>query len=529
MELRKGNMMTKTSLAFGITLLFTLSITLLFTPIFFFTVSAEAGTAKRTLKNNMSEVYNILPEQAASLPEVFTKGMYYGRLRAHYFYYDNYASSLHDPSGFGLGGSLIYKSAPFYGLSGTAGLYTSQNLGLLEKEDAIFGKTGKDTFSRYDRLKDGDWGMTVLAQAYAQYSFQKTDIKVGRQIYESFLTTSNDTKFIPVTFEGYTIYSERIPATTVSLAWLTAMKLRDHTTFHDVITYDDRQDEVYVYKGNNIYLRAFNDMDDGSAHKGLSYTRLKAAGEDVENDLVIAGMSNKSIKNLQLDTWYTGVPDLFYSLMAEPNYDIALPDGWVLTPGFRYMQQFDNGAGEIGGAALNGRLAGRSGHYNGYKDADSVDAKMYAARLVLKKGAGNLLLGYSKISDDADLITPWRGFPTGGYTRTMGESNWQANCETWMFLAFYDFEKAGLIKGFRASIDFDITDEDDKKEFLNGDCLGTDRYIVHTDLWYKFPSLPDLEAKVRLKFLDAARRTYPGKAGEDPSYSDIRFELNYLF
>ncbi|SPD76254.1 conserved exported hypothetical protein [uncultured Desulfobacterium sp.] len=525
-----------------------LSITALFTLVFLadFTWSAESKPMpKRTLKNNMSEVYNILPDPATCFSEIFTKGMYYGRLRLNYFYYDNYASSLHDPTGFAVGGSLIYKTAPLHGLSATAGFYTAQNLGLLDKEDALFGKTGKDTFSRYDRLKDGDWGMNVLAQAYAQYSIFKTDLKVGRQIYESFLTTSNDTKFIPVTFEGYTIYSEYVPATTLSLAWLTAMKLRDHTTFHDVITYDDRQDEVYNYKGNNVYLRAFNDMDDGSAHKGLSYLKLKAAGEDVENDLVIAGVSNKSIKNLTFDVWYTGVPDLFYSLMAEPNYDIALPDGWILTPGFRYMQQFDNGAGEIGGAALNGKLVtgfdpvtGRpvvpSGHYRGYRDADNVDSKMYAARLVLKKGAGNVMVGYSKIADEADLITPWRGFPTGGYTRTMGESNWQADCASWMFLAFYDFDKAGMIKGFRASIDFVTSDEDDLKEHLNGDSLGTDRYVVHSDLWYRFQSLPDLEARVRFKWLDGDDRTNAAtynKFGSsvDPSYSDIRFELNYLF
>ena len=523
MQLRKGNLIKKIGLLVSISLL---------SLVFFaeLALSAETGPMpKRSFKNNGAEIYNILPDPADCLSEVFKKGMYYGRLRLNSFYYDNYDSSVHDPTGFAVGGSLIYKTAPLYGLSGTAGFYAAHNLGMLEKEDALFGKTGKDTFSRYDRLKDGDWNMTVLAQAYAQYSILKTDIKVGRQIYESFLTASNDTKFIPVTFEGYTIYSEYIPATTVSLAWLTAMKLRDHTSFHDVITYDDRQNDLYTYHGQNYFLDSYDSMDDGSAHKGLSYTRLKTAGEDVENDLVIAGVGNKSIKNLQVDVWYTGVPDLFYSLMAEPNYDIALPDGWVLTPGFRYMQQFDNGAGEIGGAALNGRLAGRSGHYNGYRDADSVDASLYAARLVLKKGAGNIMAGYSKISDDSDLITPWRGFPTGGYTRTMGESNWQADCKTWMIQAFYDFEKAGLVKGFRASIDFVTTDEDDKKELLNGDSLGTDRYVVHSDLWYRFPSFPDLEAKLRLKWLDADRRTYASKAGENPSYSDIRFELNYLF
>jgi hypothetical protein len=188
------------------------------------------------------------------------------------------------------------------------------------------------------------------------------------------------------------------------------------------------------------------------------------------------------------------------------------------------MQQFDDGAGAVGGAALIGSLAGVTGSANGYEDADSVDGKLYAARLVLRKGAGRLLAGYSKISDDADFITPWRGFPTSGYTRSMAQYNWEANTSSWMVMAFYDFGKAGIIKGFRASVDFSYLDYDDEKEQLGGH-RKTDRYYVHTDMWYQFPFLPGLEAKVRIGHADAERQA----SGADPSYNEFRFELNYLF
>ena len=481
---------------------------------------SAAGKPKRVLKNNMTEVYNVLPETAASFYEVFTKGLFYGRLRMNYFYFRHEEDNANDPTGFGLGGSLIYKTAPFYGVSTTVGLYTSQNLGLLDNDDALYGKCGKDTFSRYDRLRDGDWGMTVLAQAYLKYQIKKTDIKIGRQIFESFLTKSNDTKMIPNTFEGYTLESRDLPDTTFKFAYLTRQKLRDHTDFHDVITYGDGN--TILYKGRNI--SNWNNNDDAGVHKGLSYANLKAAGENVKNDLVVAGLTNRSIDSLKLDLWYTSVPDLFYSLMAEANYRLPLADGWRLTPGLRYMQQFDTGAGEIGGAALNGRLAGMSGSANGYTDADRAHAKLYAVRLVLKKGAGRLLTGYSKISDDADFITPWRGFPTGGYTRAMAQYNWEANTKTWMVQAFYDFGKAGIIPGFRVCVDYSYINYDDDKERLAG-FSKTDRNYYHADMWYKFPFLPDLEAKARVGFADAQKTV----AGMDPSYSECRFELNYLF
>ena len=480
-------------------------------------MSAFAAESKRTLRNNMGEVYHVLPESASELSEIFTKGVFYGRIRMNYSYWEYENGDLHDPTGFAVGGSLIYKTAPLYGISATAGLYTAQNLGLLKRNDALFGRSGKDFFSRYNRLSEGDWGMTVLAQAYVRYHFQETDIKIGRQIFDSFYTKPNDTKMIPNTFEGYTLQSKAIPGTTVSLAWLTAQKLRDHTDFHDVITYND---------GRGTPYSRFNNQDDSASHRGLSHANLKAAGEDTNNNLLIAGIINESIDNLKMEIWYNAVPDLFCSLMAETNYRVPLAGGWSLTPGLRYMQQFDRGAGDVGGAAISGTLApgGTAIGDGGYNDPDSVDAKLYAARVLMKKGAGCLLAGYSKVSDDADFITPWRGFPTSGYSRSMAQYNWEADTESWMVQAFYDFEKAGIINGFRILVDFTRMDYDDEKLKLLGHSK-TDRNYVHADIWYKFPFLPDLEAKIRMGYVDAQKTA----AGLDPSYNEFRFELNYLF
>ena len=473
-----------------------------------------ASKPKRELKGDMTEVYNKLPEEASTFTEIFTKGMIYGRIRTNYFrwYWDE--DSKYDPKGFALGGSLIYKTAPFHGLSGTVGLYTAQNLGLLRRKDARYGKSGKDTFSRYRVMKHGNWGMTNFAQFYLEYSFMKTNIKVGRQIFESFLTKSNDTKMIPNTFQGVTLTSKYIPATTIKFAFFNKQKLRDHLSFHDVITYGWGTGPWSKWRGN----------DDSAAHKGLSYANLKAADKDLHHKLIIAGITNNSIKNLKLDLWYNGVPTLFFSLMAEVNYEVPLGGGWILTPGFRYMEQFDDGAGRVGGAALTGKLAGVSGSARGYDDADSVDGRLYGARLVFKKGPGKLLFGYTEISDDADIIAPWRGFPTGGYTRSMAQYNWEAKTKSWMVKLTYDFGKANLIKGFRMAIDYAYMDYDDTKEKLGG-IKRTDRYIVHIDMWYRLPFLQYLEAKARIGLVEADHRSN----GDDPSYDEFRFELNYLF
>ena len=48
---------------------------------------AEAAndTTKRTLKGNMTEVYNRVPEEAPNFGEMFSRGIFYGRIRLNGF------------------------------------------------------------------------------------------------------------------------------------------------------------------------------------------------------------------------------------------------------------------------------------------------------------------------------------------------------------------------------------------------------------------------------------------------------------
>ncbi|MEK6658553.1 MAG: OprD family outer membrane porin [Campylobacterota bacterium] len=480
-------------------------------------ISADEIKPKRSLQGNMNEVYNTLPSTANNLGEAFTNGMFYGRLRTNIFRYDWEApdnASNADNKAFGLGGSLIYKTAPLSGLSATAGLYYSSSpFDSLREDDANIGfvKSGKDTFSRYDVSTDGDWYMAVLAQAYLQYDISKTSFKFGRHFFESALTASNDTKMIPNSFEGVSFESRDLAKTTLKGAYLTAQKLRDHTSFHDVLTFKDSS-------GNS-----WNNNDDSGVHKGLSYTNFRAAGEDPEHELVIAAVNNKSIENLQFDVTYTAVPDVLSSVIGEINYKINLPEGYSLTTGFRYMEQIDDGGGVIGGASLSGNL-GRDKNPTtllGYKERYSLDGSAWMARLVLAKGALKVLAGYSDEADEADLVAPWRGFPTGGYTRAMAQTNWIANTKSTMGEVTYDFGKAQILKGFKAIGRYVIQDFDERKQAAGAQA---DMSVIHIDLVQQLT--PQLDAKIRFASVDADNRT----SGTDKdSYKEYRFELNYLF
>ena len=364
--------------------------------------------------------------------------------------------------------------------------------------------------------------MAVLAQAYLQYDISKTTFKGGRQIFESFLTKSNDTKMIPNTFEGFVLETKEVPKTTIRGAYFYAQKLRDHTTFHDVITYSDSL--------STSSPDTWNGNDDSAVHKGLSFKNFEAAHEDVHHKLIVADISNKSIENLKVDVTYAAVPDVVSSITGELNYKIGLPSGFTLTPGVRYMKQMDDGGGKIGGANLGGKLAIDATPTSnlGYKDRYTLDSSLYMGRLVLNNGPLKVQIAYSAVEDAADIVAPWRGFPTGGYTRAMAQYNWYANTQTYDAEVAYDFGKAKIIPGFSAMIRYAMQDFDDKKQAAG---VQADSNVIHMDFRQKIAK--GLDAKLRIGLVSADKMSsYAGasKVGKDyNSYNEYRFELNYLF
>ena len=128
-------------------------------------------------------------------------------------------------------------------------------------------------------------------------------------------------------------------------------------------------------------------------------------------------------------------------------------------------------------------------------------------------------LGYSKIDDEADIVAPWRGFPTGGFTRAMAQYNWYANTKTTMAQVDYDFGKAGMVNDFKVSARYAMQDFDDVKTKVQADSD-----ILHVDM---IKGLGEgLEMKFRLGMVDAD----PGSTGKtDVSYNEYRVELNYFF
>lgn len=508
------------------------------TAVFLVGSASALETEKLTLKNNNIINYKQVPKNVDNFADMFQEGMVYGRLRSNMFYWnwsEERFGKTDDNHAWGVGGSLQYNTAYFYGFGARAGFYTTHTITTENGENVLdiffdSGKAGKDT---YARAYGSGAHIDVLALAYLEYKLAKTDIRYGRQIFESTLIRSNDTKMVPNTFEGLTLESNDLSGTRLRAAYFTRQKLRDHREFHSVIAYgsylklDPVTGIVVPNRGDGL------ENDDAASHRGLTRKNIEARGAEVDPGMIVFAAENTSIQGLKLKLDGMYIDKFVSSAIGEVNYKIELgDDGWALTPGIRYMKQWDEGAGKIGGASLLGRFSYSSqpsaDALSSYNDPYGMDSSLLAARLKLSKGAGYVTAGYSKIEDAADIIAPWRGFPTGGYTRSMGQYNWVANTKSWMIKTYYDFGKANVLSGFRAALDYAYMDYDDDK-LSAATILATDRSIIHLDAWQTFDAVKNLELKFRMAIVDADDYHISSEPKDYGSYSEYRFEVNYLF
>ena len=473
--------------------------------------SSDMMTQPRwAMRSNGTMNYIDKAGSAQNVAQMFQDGKFYGRLRNNnfYFWYDAPEKTTHLIGG--LGGSLIFHSASLSGFDFTVGLYGSRAF-FDETNDPVNAiKSGKDTLSRYKFANSGSKVLATFAQANIRYSISKTDLTVGRQLVESFYTKSNDTKMIPNSFDGVVLHSQDLSKTQLTLGYLAKQKLRDHEDAHAVLMVGDAN----LTSSNRPQ---WSEQDDSAMHRGLTYSALLQHGKPTRAPLLIADITNRSVKNLKLHAAGYNVPKLLSQLMCEADYTLRF-SGFSLTPAIRYIHQFDHGAGDVGGANY------LTSDTSNYVDPNSLVSDMIAGRLVLKKAKYNLNLAYTQVLDKADLITPWRGFPTAGYTRSMGVYNWRANTKSYRLQLTYGGNKTGIYTdGFiQGSVLY--IDGDQSKD------LNYDRVVYYLGYIKNLKSLPQFQYRVRVAYKDYLQ-TLPLSSGAQQSldFVDARLEFNYLF
>ncbi len=462
------------------------------------------GGCKALLKSNGEVLYCQKPKEVESLEALFAEGNFYGRIRSNNFVYrweredtehDNHAIA-------GIGASVVFDSAIYKEFYMRLGLYGSQAFFDAQSDPVARLKAGKDLLSRYDYVNSGSRSMGVVGQAYIGYGgIGDSEILLGRQLVESFYTRSNDTKMIPNTFDGLTLHLNG--AIKGIFGYLAKQKLRDHTSSHSVLAYGDSSCDSHLFP-------QWSQNDDSAMHRGLTCSALRAAGKPTDAPLIIGELKGKPTETLKVGAAFYSVPELLSQAMGEAEYTLHF-DGFTLTPGLRYIRQFDNGAGAVGGASYTGDTTG-------YEDPDSLEGGMIGARVVAKTPLYKLNLAYTHVFDEADLVTPWRGFPTAGYTRSMGIYNWRANTKSYRLEVVKNYAANALYIDPLVQLSILYIDADDKKAGYH----MSDEVYYYAGVVKNLSSVPSFQWRVRVGYGDILD-------GDGDDYLDGRFELNYLF
>lgn len=497
-------------------------------------------------------------QAADDLASAFKEGKLDGRIRAHYMatdwdHNDQWNVGLaapgkpdNDSKGLAIGGSLIYKTAPLYGLSAGVGMYTTQSVGFLTDDDngntAGHPKntTASDLFARGPGATTNFGGSySVLAQSYLQYDIAKSSVKGGRFLMSNPFISPNDTKMIPLAVQGASFVSNDISNTTIELDYADKIKERGMNYFGSMADTGDTPDAI-----KNYYNTHYTTSAAITANDQLSY------GQDSAPGVLIAGIKNKSIDSLELQGWFMNWPDIIDQAMGEANYKIKAGDVGLAFGG-RYMQQFDHGAGNIitpmdgssryatGAVTATGPTGATSKVQLKGDNDNSVNTYMYALRAVASYQAAKFLVAYSHTASGGDLIAPWRAFPTEGYTRSMTQTDWNANTKS--YKAQFDYDFNSMVSGLSALVSYSYYNRDPSKVGYQGQ---TDRYYGNGDTrqWncdvkYAVASVKGLELKVRtmIQQNDAVRNITGNTGGasegitNNTSNKEMRVEVNYLF
>lgn len=303
------------------------------------------------------------------------------------------------------GGYIGYKSPDFNGFTAVVAAYGTYGFNMHD-EDLDGG--GSASYDPSLTGRDGE-NYAFIGQAYLNYTFGNTDIKVGRQRLDTPLAGADDVRMLPNLFEAAVLSNTDIEDTTLILAHVT----RETTgTFSNI--YDDNYPLGIVsgYGAGTTLAQSGDFVDMG----------VVALGEGNNTDGVTVGaVIYKGIDNLSLQAWDYYAHDILNAIYLQADY------GWKCF--LNEDVKMKASAQYIGQSDVGGSLAGK------------VDSDYWGVKLGASSGALSAYVAYSQTGDsdgfmDGGILTPWGGMPA--FTQAMvARHQFFADTDTWKVAATY--------------------------------------------------------------------------------------------
>ncbi len=308
------------------------------------------------------------------------------------------------------GGYIGYKSPDFNGLTAVVAAYGVYGFDIhdIDIDAGLYGDTTSSDPSLTGRNGED---YAFIGQAYLNYKFDNTNIKVGRQRLDTPLAGADDARMLPNLFEAAVVTNTDIEDTTLTLAHIT----RETTgTFSNI--YDNATALGFVsgYGAGTTLAQSGDFVDMG----------VVALGEGNNTDgVTVAAVIYKGFDGLTLQAWDYYAHDILNAVYLQADY------GWKCR--LNENVNMNASAQYIGQSDVGDALAG------------NIDSDYWAVKLGASSGALSAYVAYSQTGESGDtnlmnggIITPWGGMPA--FTQAMvTRHQFFADTDSWKIAATY--------------------------------------------------------------------------------------------
>lgn len=410
-------------------------------------------------------------------------GTVFGQARAFYIdrTYKNGISN--NRNSLAVGGYIGYTTPSFEGLKFTVAAYGTYGFDIHNQDADVIGKDSYDP-SLYGRNFDN---YAFIGQAYLDYTYANTNVKIGRQKLDTPMAGSDDTRMLPNLFEAAVLTNTDIQDTTLVLA---------HVTKETVGTF-----------GSAYY--GLTDLGLVSGY-GVGPTSVDAYGMsgDFTNMGVIAlGAGNHTDGVTAAAAIYKGIPDL--TLQAWDYYAHDIANIVYLQADYGWNCKLDSDIKMVGSLQyINESDVGDS-------LAGDINSNYWGAQLSATYGNFNAKAAYSQTDSGVGILSPWGGMPA--FTQGMvTRHQFFSDTDAWKLSAGYNFTQFNLnATVYYAS--FDVGQNNGGYSNLNTRESGFDLiYQATNDLQFRF------------------RGNFPehfglNSSGTSYDWDEYRFIVNYNF
>lgn len=421
-------------------------------------------------------------------------GEVFGQFRT--FYVDRTYSGTfnNNRNALGTGGYIGYKTPDFNGLTAAVAVYGTYGFEIhdLSTEDDLV-----NNWASYDPTHTGRDGenYAFIGQAYINYKFDNTNIKVGRQRLDTPLAGADDARMLPNLFEAAVVRNTDIEDTTLILAHIT----RETTgTFSNI--YDNGTDLGFAsgYGAGTTLAQSGDFVNMGTV----------ALGEgNNTNGVTVAAFIYKGFDGLTLTAWDYYAHDIMNAVYLQADY------GWTCL--LNENVKMNASAQYIGQSDVGDALAG------------NVDANYYGVKLAASSGVLSGYIAYSTTDSDTDniltgngnlgIITPWGGMPA--FTQGMvTRHQFFSDTDAWKVAGTYKLNEI-LGADVKASVYYTEFDIGATNSYQNGTAWTASE--SGWDIQYNVASVEGLNLR--------ARANYPRDFKDGLDWDEYRLIVNYNF